>query len=101
MIIKFYCDKHCADFKKDELELIYQQQVFKFCPFCGQKLKIANLDEIVKDDLEKRTKNNINKWFSEIGVDNTLDLIQRNKNNACARLYFEELKKRGFNLKGE
>lgn len=99
MIIKFSCDKHCADFTKDELELIYQGQGFNYCSFCGGKLHINNLVEIIQQDLETRVRNNINKWFGEIGVDNTIDLIKRNKNQACARLYFEELKRRGFNIK--
>jgi uncharacterized protein YuzB (UPF0349 family) len=99
MLIKFSCKKHCADFTKDEMEIIYQRQSFTHCAFCGEKLYISNLVEIVKRDLEERTKNNIDKWFSEIGVDNTLDLIQRNKNQSCYRLYKEELERRGFNVR--
>jgi len=99
MIIKFYCDKHCADFTKDELELIYQGQSFKYCAFCGGKLHIENLIEVVKQDIDTRVGVNIDKWFREIGVDNTIDLIKRNKGQACARLYFDELKRRGFNIK--
>jgi hypothetical protein len=99
MIIKFYCDKHCADFTKDELELIYQKQSFNYCSFCGGKLHIQNLVEIVKQDIDTKVRANIDKWFKEVGVDNTIDLIKRNKEQACARLYFDELKRRGFNIK--
>ena len=99
MKIKFFCDNHCADFEKDEIELIYQNQIFKFCSFCGEKLKILNLDEVITQDLQEKIKNNINKWFNQIGIDNTLDLIQRNRNASCSRLYIEELQKRGFNIK--
>jgi hypothetical protein len=101
MIIKFSCNKHCADFTKDEMEIIYQGQSFNYCAFCGEKLQIQNLEEIVTLDIEIRVRNNIDKWFREIGVDNTIDLIKRNKGYACARLYLDELKRRGFTIKGE
>jgi hypothetical protein len=98
MLIKFYCDKHCADFTKDELELIYQGQSFNYCAFCGGRLHIENLVEIVKQDIDTRVRNNIDKWFKEIGADNTIDMIKRNKDQACARLYFDELRRRGFTI---
>jgi len=99
MIIKFTCIKCGNNFTKDELELIYQGQSFNYCAFCGGKLHIENLVEIVKQDIDTRVRANIDKWFREIGVDNTIDMIKRNKNQACARLYFDELKRRGFTIK--
>jgi uncharacterized protein YuzB (UPF0349 family) len=98
MIIKFYCNNHCGDFTKDELELIYQKQSFRYCAFCGEKLIIENLTEIVQQDTKIKVRNNINTWFNEIGVDNTIDLVKRNKNQPCAKLYLDELKQRGFNI---
>lgn len=96
MLIQFYCDNHCADFEKDEFEIIYQKQSFTHCAFCGQKLHIKNLEELIEFDIEMRVRTNIDKWVKEIGWDNVLDLVQRNKEQACYRLYKAELEKRGF-----
>jgi len=98
MIIKFYCDNHCGDFTKDELELDYQNQSFRYCAFCGEKLRIENLTDIVQQDIEIKVRKNISNWFKEIGVDNTIDLVKRNKNQPCAKLYLDELQRRGFNI---
>lgn len=100
MLIKFFCDNHCFDFTKDELEL-NQERAITHCPFCGQKLHIVNLDEIVYQDIEERVKNNIDKWVKEIGWDNVIDLIKRNREQSCVRLYIKELQERGFKIKEE
>jgi hypothetical protein len=100
MIIKFYCDKHCADFTKDELELIYQGQSFKYCAFCGGRLHIENLVEVVKQDIDTKIKNNIDKWQKERGWDYVIDLVKKYRDYyAVGRLYIEELRKRGFKIK--
>jgi len=102
MRIKFFCDNHCSDFEKDELELIESGQHFTHCAFCGQILHILNLDEIVMKSLEEQAEENINKWFKEIGGDETLSLIQRNKEIMGEKVYQNykrELEKRGFIIK--
>jgi len=99
MIIKFSCKNHCADFDKDEIELQYQNQTFRYCAFCGEKLQIENLKDIIIYDLRERIKNNINKWAKEMGFDNVIDLIKRNKNQKCYKFYKEELESRGFTIK--
>jgi uncharacterized protein YuzB (UPF0349 family) len=100
MIIKFYCDKHCADFTKDELEVIEQGQSFTHCAICGGKLHILNIDEVVDFDLQARVKSNINKWVKLYGWDYVIDLVKKYKDYyAVGRLYIEELQKRGFKIK--
>lgn len=99
MIIKFYCKNHCADFDKDEMEIQYQNQSFRHCAFCGEKLQVANLEEVIEYDIRQRVKNNINKWVLESGFDNIIDLIKRNKNQQCYKWYKEELESRGIKLK--
>jgi hypothetical protein len=37
--------------------------------------------------------------LKELGGDETLSLIERNKNQSCYRLYKEEMIKRGFIIK--
>lgn len=98
MIIKFYCKNHCADFDKDSIELEYQNQSFRKCAFCGEKLQIENLKDIVLLDIKIKVKNNITKWANEIGMDNVIDLLKRNSNQACFKFYKEELESRGIKL---
>jgi hypothetical protein len=79
----------------------YGQNYHKNCILCGSKLKVDNIEEIIKQDIYKRAEEYIDKWVAEIGWDNTIDLIKRNSNQACYRIYKEILEKRGFKLKGE
>jgi len=69
------------------------------CIICGSKLKINNLQEIMKKDLYQRAEDYINKWVAEIGWDRTIDLIKNNKDQACYRIYKEILEKKGFKIK--
>jgi len=68
------------------------------CRICNSQLKVANLDEIVEKDLYTQAEQYINKWVEVIGWDNTLDLIIKNKNQSCYRIYKEILQKRGFKI---
>lgn len=99
MIIKFSCKNHCLDFEKDELEIIEQSQSFTHCAFCGEKLAITNLTEIVESNIEKRVSNNIDKWVKTNGWDYVIDLVKRYKNyGAVGQFYVDELEKRGFKI---
>ena len=95
MRIKFYCDKHCLDFKKTEEEL-QTERAITHCPFCGDKLHILNLNDIVATDIEIKVKNNIDKWGKELGLEGCIELVERNSNYAISRLYHQELKRRGW-----
>jgi predicted nucleic acid-binding Zn-ribbon protein len=92
MKVKFICAKCGYVFEKDEQEII--EQPFRYCA-CGGKLSIQNLEDIMQYDLDTRVRNNINRWFRELGIEGTIELIERNSNQACSRLYFDELRKRG------
>jgi len=102
-MIKLMCvNEVCKySYQVSENELKEYGQYHKNCLICGSQLKITqeSLDEVVKLDIEQRVKENIDKWLKEIGGDETLSLIQRNKNQACYRLYKEEMIKRGFIVK--
>jgi hypothetical protein len=97
MIIKFYCKKgHYSEI--EEAKLIAEPQSHRYC-YCGEKLSISNLEDIVEKDIYIRAEEYINKWLKEIGGDETLSLVQRNKNQSCYRIYKEILEKRGFKIK--
>jgi hypothetical protein len=98
MIIKFFCDKHCQDFERTEEQLMELKPI-THCPYCGQKLHIINLHEIVEADVETKINQYLDKMLKELGGDETLSLIERNKNQSCYRLYKEEMIKRGFIIK--
>jgi hypothetical protein len=96
MIIQFSCDNGHY-FEKDEIELIIEKQSNRYC-WCGNKLHLKNLDNIVKLDIERRIKNNLNKWFVESGIEATIELLERNEKYPITKLYIEELKKRGLKV---
>jgi len=98
MKIKFSCSKHCQDFERTEEQLRAEHPI-THCPFCGEKLKITNLEEIILLDCEIKIKEYIDLWVSIIGWDNTLDLILKHKDEAIGRLYIAELNRRGFKIK--
>jgi len=88
-------------YQVSENELKEYGQYHKNCLICGSQLKITqeSLDEVVKLDIEQRVKNNVNEWFAELGIEGTIELIERNKGLAVYRLYKAEIEKRGFKLK--
>jgi hypothetical protein len=98
MKVKFYCDNHCGDFEKDEQELRETAQSFRYCPYCGLKLKIKNLEEIIEDDLYKRAEEYLNTWLNTLGIEGTIELINRNKDYSCSKIYIELLQKKGLKL---
>lgn len=97
MTIKFFCDNGHW-FHKTEQELRQEAHSCRFC-WCGEKLHIKNVEEVIIFDLEERVKNNIDKYFKELGIEGTIELIERNNNSYCYKLYKSELERRGFKLK--
>lgn len=70
-----------------------------FCIICGNKLQVDNLDEVVKKDIYQRAEEYINTWVKELGLEGCIELLERNKNQACYRIYKEILEKRGFKIR--
>jgi len=91
-----YCN-YCYKVTPKELE--NNPQYHSNCLICGSLLKVDNLKEIITKNLYERAEEYINKWVSELGWDRTLDLIAKNKEQACYRIYKEILEKRGFKIK--
>lgn len=89
------------NYEVTEKELIDNPQYHKNCLICGSKLDFTeeSIEEIVKNNIYERAENYVKQWVSEIGWDNVLDLISRNKNQSCYKIYKEILEKRGFKLK--
>jgi hypothetical protein len=103
MMIKLQCKLCKFSFEVSEKEFMEFPEAYKHCYIsCGGENEVLNLEEIVKLDIEKQITANIDKWVKLYGWDYVIDLVKKYKNYyAIGRLYVEELKKRGFTLKGE
>jgi len=93
MIIKFSCSNHCLDFQKTEEELC-QERPITHCPWCGEKLHIENISEVVNADIKKRVKEGTDKGLRECGIEGFIELIERQPDGKVKKLYIEELKQR-------
>lgn len=91
--------KYSYEVSVNELKEYYQYH--EKCLICGSLLKVAenSIEEIVRKNIYTRAEEYINSWVKELGWDNTLDLIAKNKDSACYRIYKEILEKRGFKMK--
>jgi hypothetical protein len=100
-MIRLKCiNENCGySYEVSENEIKEYGQYHTKCLICGSKLQVTNLEEIVEKDLETQVKENLDKWFKELGIEATIEMCERNSNNVCYRLYKTELEKRGFKLK--
>ena len=71
------------------------ETVKKNC-ICKHSLQINNLNKIIKNDVTIQVKQNLHKWFNNLGIEGTIELIERNKDQSITLLYFNELKKKGL-----
>lgn len=103
-MIKLICINNKCEYsyRVTESELTEYPQYHKTCLVCGSKMKISkeSLEKIVSADVDTQVKDFINKWFNELGIEGTIEMIERHKNQeVCYRLYKAELERRGFKLK--
>jgi len=99
MMIHLLCT-HCKyeyDITPDELK--EDGELHSFCFICRGKIEVTNLSEVIDRDLNIQIKQYIDKWIKSEGIEGCIELVERNKNQACYRLYKEELEKRGFKVK--
>ena len=96
-MIKLKCSKCEYSFEVSELEFKEHPILYKECFVgCGgMNNQVTNLDELVLSEIDRQINNNINKWFNTLGIEGTVELIERNSNYAISRLYQQELRRRG------
>ena len=99
MMIKLKCLVCGYIFEVSEYELRTFPDYYDKCFLCNGQLRVENLEEIVKYDIDKQIKEYLDKWFNELGVEGTIELIERHKDQPSYRLYKAELERRGFKLK--
>jgi hypothetical protein len=98
-MIRLKC-QHCKyEYSISEEELRDNGELYKYCFVCGGIVDIINLEEIIRKDIDTEVKDNVDIWFLKLGIEYTLEMIERHKNLAVYRLYKTEIEKRGFKLK--
>lgn len=98
MIMLFQC-KNNHSFEVSEEKLRQEGIVMRYCPYCGEKLSIVNIDDVVASDLKKQIADKITLWIKEMGGDEMLSMVERNIKHfpdKTQELYRAELKGRGF-----
>jgi len=103
MMIKLKCINEFCDycFEVSEKEYRDNKHLYQICIICGSKLEVTkeSLKEMVKKTLEQEIKERVDKYIAELGIEGTWELLERNKNYPMTKLFFDELRKRGINLK--
>jgi len=69
------------------------------CPKCGAELAPKKLPPLNKLSLQKKVSNTINKWFGEMGIERTLEMMENNTDLPNAEYFQIELFNRGLILK--
>lgn len=100
-MIKLKCKKCNYSFEVSEIEFKEHPETYIECFVrCGGSNTIVNVEVAATMIIEQEVKANIDKWFNILGLEGTIELIERHKDQeVCYRLYKEELKRRGFNIK--
>ena len=101
-MIKLTCKQCYYSYEITEQEMIDNGELHTHCLLCGGENEIKNLNEILEKDIYTKVKEYVDLWVKEFGWDYTIDLIKKYKDvYAVGRLYVEELKRRGINIKGD
>ncbi len=95
MIIQFSCINHCLDFEKTSEEL-QTEKVITHCPYCGEHLSVMNIDVVVAKDIRKQVENYVTECYKSMGLEGTLEAVERLQNKTVQQYYKNELKKRGL-----
>jgi hypothetical protein len=100
-MIRLICsNKKCAyTYSVSDDEFRMNGKYHSHCLLCGCKNELNNLEEIVASDLDQKVKDNVDTYIKMLGIEGAWELIERNKEHVCSKLYFAELKRRGINLK--
>ena len=91
-MIKLIC-LNCNYFK----EVDFLEYANNFCPICNNMLYVDKKDLIeyvIKEDVNYH----LNIYFKELGIEGTIELVERNKDYPLSKYYVERLKELGFKL---
>lgn len=94
-MIKLICIKCGYSYSVSENEYLLNIQYHTHCFLCQGEL-VTPLEEIVKTDIYAKAEAYLHKWFSQYGIEKTLEILARNKEQPNYRIYEELLKKKGL-----
>ena len=95
-MIKLRCLSCNYHYEVSEAELKDNADIHSYCLMCGGVIEVVNWEEVVEKDLDDRVNEYLDKWFHELGIEGTIELLERNKDIPTTRLYLDELRKRGL-----
>lgn len=93
--------KQCSDcpFTINVKKEVYKS-INNKCPKCGAILLPMKISSIKDLDIKERVVNSINKWFGELGIEGTLEMLEKQNSMPYIELFKEEINKKGLKLKG-
>jgi hypothetical protein len=96
-MIKLRCGNlECAYcYEVSEKELADNPQYHKTCPMCGSLL-VVTLEDIVAHDLDQQAEAYLKKWFVELGLEGTVQLVENSPRNGVRDMYMKKLKEKGL-----
>ena len=98
-MIKLKCKSCEYQYEISEAELKDNGELHKSCFLCGGEIEVSNLKEIITSDLYTQAEEYLNLYSQIFGLEGCIEILERNKEQACYRIYKDILIKRGFNLK--
>ncbi len=98
MLIKLKCinDQCFYSYEVTQKEFMDNSQYHKNCLICGSILVVTNLPEIIAEDWIERS---LEKSFKEIGIEATIEFVEKRKDQPIYKWYKRALENRGFKLK--
>jgi len=93
-------NKKCSDCPfminiKEEAYALFSNR----CPKCGADLVPSKLSTMNDLGLVDRVKHSINKWFGELGIEGTLEMLETGDNFPHSELFYAELFSRGLKIR--
>jgi len=95
MMIKFSCSNHCLDFEKTSEEL-QTEKIITNCPYCGEKLHVENLGDVLDEQIKKQVENYVTECYKTLGLEGTVEAVEHLQNQRVKQYYQTELRKRGL-----
>lgn len=69
------------------------------CPKCGEELGNIKFPLMKDMDIPARVKFSVGKWFGELGIEGTIEMLESRSNLPNEEYFHAELLNRGFSLR--
>lgn len=96
-MIKLKCNKCEYTFEVSEKEFQEHPELYVECFVrCGGSNTVVNVKDVVALIVEQEVKVKLDKWFNELGIEGTIEMLERNSIYEQTTPFFNELRKRGL-----